>query len=61
MSAKDLELVLEEKCKACDGGGVSYGDSCPSCRGFGYVPTENGEKILTLMRRHLRNLRNLEH
>jgi hypothetical protein len=38
-------LVLEEKCEACDASGSSYGDACPSGRGVGYVPTEDGREF----------------
>jgi hypothetical protein len=50
MDVKDL--ILEEKCEACEGSGRSYEEACPACRGHRYVPTELGDRILALLSRH---------
>jgi DnaJ-class molecular chaperone len=47
---------LEEKCPACQGSGRDMNKKdnpfccCPRCYGTGYVPNENGLKVLTLLR-----------
>jgi DnaJ-class molecular chaperone len=51
-------VALESKCDVCDGRGWSWekGDKCRCgvCDGAGYVPTDLGEQILSLVRHNLR-------
>jgi hypothetical protein len=49
---------LEVVCPACNGSGgdreLGVWNHCPECKGARYVPTEEGEKILELMRHNFR-------
>jgi hypothetical protein len=49
---------LEVVCPACKGTGgdreLGAWNYCPECKGARYVPTEEGEKILKLMRHNFR-------
>jgi DnaJ-class molecular chaperone len=48
-------IVLEKKCETCDGSGREAGRiRCETCNGRGYVVTDDGERVLTFLRRHLR-------
>lgn len=53
---------LETKCTSCLGTGTYWQDSSPDqlvcelCDGAGLVPTEQGEKILELLRHNIRPL-----
>ncbi len=48
--------VLEVPCVECNGEGREYSSEddafvkCPTCNGFGLVPTEEGKSILNLLR-----------
>ncbi|WP_409565656.1 hypothetical protein [Methylobacterium sp. E-045] len=43
-------IVLERVCDDCGGEGrIQYTGTCPFCDGGGYIPTEDGEKILALV------------
>lgn len=55
MNAKQFDsLVLELPCDHCKGSGLVWDDGskcpCTRCGGAGHVPTDLGEKILTLVR-----------
>lgn len=47
-------LALEVTCPECTGRGAVDGDTCSQCAGTHYVPTDLGEAVLDLVRRHLR-------
>jgi len=48
-------IELEEKCKTCGGDGRAPGRlRCETCNGVGSVPTENGERVLALVRRYFK-------
>jgi DnaJ-class molecular chaperone len=47
------DTVLEEECPVCAGTGSLCGPRCSACHGTSRVPTELGESILALVRRHL--------
>lgn len=50
----ESDWVLEIQCNECDGrGGDGAGEECLACDGTGYIPTELGEKILSLIRHNL--------
>jgi DnaJ-class molecular chaperone len=55
MSGTDLEL--EKKCPICEGrgGADTYRGrwECEICNGSGFIPTEQGERILALVSHHL--------
>lgn len=46
---------LQVECNSCEGTGKYElsGDECDQCDGFGYVLTEFGEEVLTLVRQRL--------
>ncbi len=50
---------LEVKCWSCWGEGVvsleNHGDlmPCPQCGGVGWIPTEDGNRLLLFLKRHL--------
>lgn len=53
--------VLETKCEICLGTGSGFDSGaeppeyeCCVCRGAGFIPTQLGEHILSLVRRHSR-------
>jgi DnaJ-class molecular chaperone len=54
------KVELEELCDRCDGEGRYRGEypaewrRCDHCNGAGFVPTEFGEKVLTLMRHNFK-------
>ncbi|MGO8752943.1 MAG: hypothetical protein ACLQNE_43935 [Thermoguttaceae bacterium] len=53
--------ALETKCSMCGGDGIDIYDPsgrlpCGLCNGAGFVPTERGETILSLISHNLRNL-----
>jgi len=54
---------LETRCPRCEGMGHSeeQGESdfgCSKCGGAGYLPTEDGKRVLNLMRHNFRRLFN---
>lgn len=57
MHLPELEII----CERCHGKGVRYygdddgeGQKCSACSGYGYVPTEAGVRILSLVRHNSR-------
>jgi len=50
---------LEMKCWSCWGEGVvsleNHGElmPCPQCEGVGWIPTEDGHRLLLFLQRHL--------
>ena len=50
---------LETKCWKCWGSGViPWNDhaelmACPECGGLGWIPTDEGKRLLDFLRRHL--------
>ncbi len=56
----DADAELEVVCVACKGTGGDDCDggkvSCYECGGAGYIPTEAGERLITLMEHHLERL-----
>lgn len=49
------QVRLAERCTACNGSGTaSDGKTCAQCRGAGSLPTEAGQAILNLVRKHIR-------
>lgn len=50
---------LEVKCWKCWGSGLSsaedHGDmiECPECGGVGWIPTEDGKRLIAFLERHL--------
>jgi hypothetical protein len=42
------KIELEDVCWSCEGNG------CESCDGTGYRPTEAGDAVLALVKRHLK-------
>ncbi len=50
---------LETKCPACWGEGVlsleNHGElaACPQCVGVGWIPTEDGQRLLLFLSKHL--------
>ncbi len=60
-SRPDTEIVLEELCPNCDGGGgwwvngtaVEHWTDCDRCNASGYVPTIIGGKVLDLIRHNM--------
>ena len=50
---------LDTKCPNCQGEGVLHWDErsepleCPKCLGVGYIPTEDGRRLLDFFQRHL--------
>jgi DnaJ-class molecular chaperone len=44
--------ALEVRCDVCGGTGCDEG-KCSRCNGSGYAPTEDGQKIVELMRHQL--------
>lgn len=50
-------IALEERCGSCSGAGSDYDENgltdCRACSGTGFAPTEFGEKVIALVRRHL--------
>ncbi len=59
----ETEDALEVLCENCNGSGNWRSDDgcsgakCHRCNGAGYVPTEGGDKILTLIRHNYCSLR----
>ena len=56
MGLPDLEI----KCFKCWGSGLLAAEEnhgsmteCPECEGIGWLPTEDGEKLLLFLQRHL--------
>lgn len=48
--------LLEERCPSCNGRGHYTGDgeaTCLKCGGAGYLPTEDGKRVLALMQHNL--------
>ena len=58
MTAANLCESLESKCAMCNGEGSRLGEDgwcrCHACNGAGYVPTELGRSVLSLMRHNLK-------
>ena len=48
----DIEFELEELCWNCFGKGTKQGQECEFCNGIGYVPTNDGQKVLEFLKRH---------
>lgn len=50
---------LEKKCWKCWGTGIIHIEdhsemiACPECGGIGWVPTEDGQRLLDFLGRHL--------
>lgn len=45
---RTIEVALDRPCSACRGTGLRPNlIDCPECAGDGYVPTANGERILS--------------
>jgi DnaJ-class molecular chaperone len=47
--------TVEIECDYCEGGKVRLKSRCPRCDGKRVVPTELGQEILDLIRRHLKD------
>jgi DnaJ-class molecular chaperone len=44
------QIILEEKCQTCNGTGKGLQSfSCTNCYGHGFVPNENGKKLISFM------------
>jgi DnaJ-class molecular chaperone len=57
--------TLETKCDKCDGTGIyseGAGDDgiCDLCDGAGYIPTETGKRILSIVRHYELKRRRME-
>jgi hypothetical protein len=54
-------IALEVRCERCGGRGCfrecGAASACPSCGGAGYIPTDAGKQILSLLRHNLENIR----
>ncbi len=50
---------LEKKCWNCWGTGIVHVENhtemieCPECSGIGWIPTEDGQRLLDFLERHL--------
>jgi hypothetical protein len=50
----EIEFELEELCWNCFGKGTKQGQECEFCNGNGYLPTDEGRKVLEFLKRHWR-------